>query len=125
MAHPKLLNAIMGIKTCDPDEVFSGKSGNEWIKGLADKLRCSQIIHDTSYYSSKSIEEIIKQALLEGNLTEKEIKVLRTFWKPSEEDQKIYLEKKAQKTTEAALSVICDNGNIHATAARVSSERTL
>ena len=121
MAHPKLLNAIKALKTCEPHEVFLGKSGNEWIKGLADKLRGSQIIDD---YSSKSIEEIIKQALLEGNLTEKEIKVLRTFWKPSEEDQKIYLEKKAPKTTEAALSVTCDNGNIHAAAALASSEIT-
>jgi hypothetical protein len=65
-----------------------GASGSTWIKGLADKLRGSQITHDasSSYYSSKSIEDIIKQALSEGRLTDEDIKVLLIFWEPSSQE---------------------------------------
>ncbi len=82
MAQPNLYNAIKALKTCEPHEVFSGKSGNKWIINLADKLSGS----NSFCYSSEIVEETIKEALLEGGLTDKDIKVLLIFWDPSSQD---------------------------------------
>ncbi len=67
--------------------------------------------------------EIIEQALSKGDLTDQEIRVFESF-EEAPKNLQAHLENQAQNTTAAVLSETFDNGNIHATAARVSSERT-